>query len=83
MISPEYCMVVEDESGVCGYALTTPDIKVYQERWSKEWVPQMKEKYPMPADVSPDSDNLSPSQVCAVDNFSPQVLYISTNRPPP
>lgn len=46
-LSPELCMVVEDESGVVGYALTALNVKTYNQKLAVSWIPEMQLKYPL------------------------------------
>lgn len=57
-LSPEYCFVVEDEEGVCGYACASLDTEVLQHKSSLSWIPAMCEKYP-----KVDKGELSPADV--------------------
>lgn len=58
-LSSEYCFVVEDDEGICGYACAALDTKVLQQKSSISWIPAMCKKYAKtekgeltPADVS-------------------------------
>lgn len=44
--SPEYCFVIEDCQGVCGYVLAALDAKTHLEYLETTWIPAMKDKYP-------------------------------------
>ena len=46
--SPELALMLEDDSGVCGYALAVLDSKLFFDRYEKEWRPQLTEKYSRP-----------------------------------
>jgi len=46
--SPEYCFVVEDCQGVCGYVLAALDGKRHLQRVDSTWFPTLKEKYQKP-----------------------------------
>lgn len=60
-IHPEFCMVVEDETGVVGYACATPDLKKFRVKQEVVWIPEMCLKYP----VDDSFQNLSKlAQVC-------------------
>ena len=41
--------MVEDDAGIVGYIVATPDAREYQRKWTETWVPQMRKKYPKPA----------------------------------
>lgn len=47
-LSPEYCFVVEDESGVCGYALAALDAQQFQKKLEMAWITELCSKYPAP-----------------------------------
>ena len=55
----EYCFVVEDHDGVCGYVLATLDAREHLMRRATSWMPAMCEKYPKPEAT----EGLSPSEV--------------------
>jgi protein O-GlcNAcase/histone acetyltransferase len=57
-ISPEYCFVVNDDQGVCGYALAAFDAKQLREKSEISWIPAMFQKYPKPS-----KEELTPSEV--------------------
>ncbi|XP_021351407.1 protein O-GlcNAcase-like isoform X2 [Mizuhopecten yessoensis] len=46
-LSPENCFLVEDDVGVCGYAVAALSARQLQERAKLAWIPAMKEKYPL------------------------------------
>ncbi|XP_036402108.1 protein O-GlcNAcase isoform X2 [Megalops cyprinoides] len=52
-LSPDYGFVLEDEEGVCGYALGTVDVKPFVKKCKMSWIPSMQEKYNKP-DVEKD-----------------------------
>ncbi|ESO96834.1 hypothetical protein LOTGIDRAFT_115468 [Lottia gigantea] len=56
--SPEYCFVVEDDQGVCGYALASLDSKILHEKSESAWKPAMCDKYP-----KPDKEEMTPADV--------------------
>jgi len=45
-LSPELCFVLEDENGVCGYALAALDAKQFFTKMEMAWIPEMCSKYP-------------------------------------
>ncbi|XP_023245639.1 protein O-GlcNAcase isoform X3 [Copidosoma floridanum] len=47
ILSPEICMVVEDEANVVGYALTAIDVRSYNQKLAISWIPEMQLKYPL------------------------------------
>ncbi|XP_015203319.1 protein O-GlcNAcase isoform X1 [Lepisosteus oculatus] len=52
-LSPDYGFVLEDEEGICGYALGTVDVKPFVKKCKMSWIPTMQEKYIKP-DVEKD-----------------------------
>ncbi|XP_042289986.1 protein O-GlcNAcase isoform X4 [Thunnus albacares] len=47
-LSPDYGFVLEDEEGICGYALGTVDVKPFVKKCKLNWIPFMQEKYNKP-----------------------------------
>ncbi|XP_062376421.1 protein O-GlcNAcase [Sardina pilchardus] len=47
-LSPDYGFVLEDEEGICGYALGTMDVKPFVKKCKVSWIPFMQEKYTKP-----------------------------------
>ncbi|XP_018082948.1 protein O-GlcNAcase isoform X2 [Xenopus laevis] len=46
--SLNYCFVLEDEDGICGYAVGTVDVAPYVKECKHSWIPFMQEKYTKP-----------------------------------
>lgn len=44
--------MVEDETGIVGYALAVLDAKSYYSKLGVAWIPEMLKKYPIPSDQS-------------------------------
>ncbi len=65
-LSSEYGFVLEDDEGICGYALGTVDVKPFIKKCKLNWIPFMQEKYNKPdcqkdlteAEVGPSSISL-------------------------
>ncbi len=51
VLEPNFSFAVEGPGGVCGYLLGTPDSAGFYERYEKEWLPPLREKF---ADPGPD-----------------------------
>lgn len=51
-LSPELCMVVEDENGVVGYAVATLNVKSYNQKMTVSWIPELRMKYPLDNSVN-------------------------------
>ncbi|XP_035216464.1 protein O-GlcNAcase-like isoform X2 [Stegodyphus dumicola] len=47
-LSPEYCFVVEDDMGICGYALAALDAQQLKKKAEICWIPELLLKYPAP-----------------------------------
>jgi ribosomal protein S18 acetylase RimI-like enzyme len=45
---PELSLILEDQEGVCGYALAAFDSRSFFDRYENEWRPQLCEQFPMP-----------------------------------
>ena len=45
---PELSLILEDEQGICGYALGAFDSKAFYERYEREWRPGLCAKFPAP-----------------------------------
>ncbi|XP_075214643.1 O-GlcNAcase isoform X2 [Lycorma delicatula] len=45
--SPELCMVVEDETGIVGYACAALDARQFNAKLQVAWIPEMCQKYPL------------------------------------
>lgn len=57
-LSPEYCFVVCDDQGVCGYALASLNAVELRQKTEVSWIPAMYQKYPKPS-----KEELTPSEV--------------------
>ncbi|XP_062568227.1 protein O-GlcNAcase-like [Saccostrea cucullata] len=66
-ISPEYCFVVCDELGVCGYALAALDATQLRQKSEISWIPAMYQKYP-----KPNKEELTPSEEVIMSFHTPQ-----------
>lgn len=45
---PELSHILEDDQGICGYALGAFDSRAFYARYEKEWRPQLCVQFPMP-----------------------------------
>jgi ribosomal protein S18 acetylase RimI-like enzyme len=45
---PELSLVLEDDDGICGYALGAVDSRRFYDRYDREWRPQMCAEFPEP-----------------------------------
>jgi ribosomal protein S18 acetylase RimI-like enzyme len=48
LLEPQLALLVEDEDGVAGFAVGTPDTERWQERLEAEWWPELRRKYADP-----------------------------------
>lgn len=44
----QLALMLEDEQGVCGYALATLDSRSFYDRYEREWRPELCRKFPAP-----------------------------------
>jgi len=49
LLEPQLALVVEDDEGVAGFAVGTPDTGKWQERLETEWWPKLRRQYADPA----------------------------------
>jgi ribosomal protein S18 acetylase RimI-like enzyme len=49
VFEPELSLVLEDEQGICGYALGALDSRAFFARYEQEWRPQLCAQFPEPA----------------------------------
>uniref|UniRef100_A0A7N8WZA3 Protein O-GlcNAcase n=1 Tax=Mastacembelus armatus TaxID=205130 RepID=A0A7N8WZA3_9TELE len=47
-LSSDYGFVLEDDEGICGYALGTVDVNPFIKKYKLNWIPFMQEKYHKP-----------------------------------
>ena len=51
VLQPDCAFVAEDDAGVAGYILGTPDTRAFEARLEAEWWPDLRARYPDTADV--------------------------------
>jgi protein O-GlcNAcase/histone acetyltransferase len=61
-LSPQYCFVIDDNDGICAYALAALEVKSFYAKHDNEWIPAMKNKYEKPAKKA--VKDLTPAEVC-------------------
>lgn len=61
VFEPELSLVLEDEQGVCGYALAAFDSRKFFDRYEREWRPKLVADFPMPTG---DRSTWTPLQEC-------------------
>lgn len=66
-LSPEYCFVVCDDQGVCGYALASLNAVELRQKSEVSWIPAMYQKYPKPS-----KEELTPSEEVIMSFHTPQ-----------
>lgn len=79
-LHPEFCMVVEDETGVVGYACAAPDYKKFRVKEEVAWIPDMCSKYPT-NDSHKDLSKLAQESLSHFHNFKDE-LYVSSSTHP-
>ncbi|XP_006825943.1 protein O-GlcNAcase-like [Saccoglossus kowalevskii] len=72
-LSPEYCFVLEDENGICGYVLGALNAKKYYDLYDMAWMLEMCSKYPKPK-----SKNLTPAEEVFL-SFHEYKIYLPNN----
>uniref|UniRef100_F6V549 GH84 domain-containing protein n=1 Tax=Ciona intestinalis TaxID=7719 RepID=F6V549_CIOIN len=70
-LSPEYCFVVEDESGICGYLAATLNAKDFWKKYELAYLPEMREKYAKPES----EDEMNDAEKMIVDLHSTDDRY--------
>lgn len=45
---PDFALMLEDDQGVCGYALGTPDSRVFFQSYEQAWRPNLAASFPEP-----------------------------------
>ena len=51
VLEARLALVIEDDDGVAGFAVGTPDTKRWHERLEAEWWPKLRQKYPDPSAI--------------------------------
>ncbi|XP_063978913.1 protein O-GlcNAcase isoform X1 [Diachasmimorpha longicaudata] len=46
-ISPEFCMVVEDDDDIVGYIAASLNVKTFNQKMAVSWIPELQVKYPL------------------------------------
>ena len=55
-LAPDAVLVVQDETGVGGYIVGTPDTQDFEARCEAEWWPSLRTRYPAPGLLARDRD---------------------------
>lgn len=45
---PELSLILEDDQGICGYALGAFDSRAFYDRYEREWRPELCRRFPVP-----------------------------------
>lgn len=45
---PEFCFVIEDKGGVCGYVMGTPDTVKFDQTLARDWFPKLRKTVSVP-----------------------------------
>jgi len=69
---PEFSFVLEDDRGVCGYALAALDSARFEQRFLREWLPPLQARFPEPAG---DPATWTPVQQLYREYHHPQLFY--------
>ena len=49
LLEPQFALVIEDERGVAGFAVGTPDTEIWQQRLEAEWWPALRQRHADPS----------------------------------
>lgn len=76
--SLDYCFVLEDEDGICGYAVGTADVTPYLTKCKHSWIPFMQEKYTKPkADKELSAAEVLGPNLCATNVLSSVIVGLA------
>jgi GNAT superfamily N-acetyltransferase len=64
MFEPELSLILEDDEGICGYALGAFDSRGFYDRYEKEWRPGLAARFPAPANDPSDWTPLEQVYYC-------------------
>ncbi|XP_074036540.1 O-GlcNAcase isoform X2 [Leptinotarsa decemlineata] len=78
-LHPEFCFLVEDETGVVGYACASPDYKKFRVKQEIAWIPEMCEKYPL--DIANDLHDFVQDAVSYFHTFKNEIFVSSPSHP--
>lgn len=78
-IHPEFCLVVEDDSGVVGYACASPDYKKFRVKQELAWIPEMCEKYLN--EGTEELSKLAQEAIAHFHNFKEEIYVSSPTHP--
>lgn len=51
--APDFAVVLEDESGVCGYVIGAPHSQAFEAKLEQDWWPNLRQQYPDPHAIPP------------------------------
>lgn len=70
-LSPEFCMVVEDNEGIVGYVTAALNVKSFHQKMLVSWIPELQSKYPL-TDIT--NDLPASIQVCLFNYLSSEIF---------
>ncbi len=74
-LEPALAFALEDDAGVCGYALAVPDSAAFYEAYARIWIPEMRERYAgKRTDFSALGDARTPAQRLTDELFTKDLL---------
>lgn len=86
-LEPQFALALEDEEGVCGYCLATPDSETFYRRFVNEWLPPIQKtlsaptapppplvghRATSPPDVEPRRSHILPGSLSALGRTRPR-----------
>lgn len=79
-MTPEFCLVVDDDVGLVGYALAALDAKQFHKKLELGWLPDMCRKYPQPEKNS--GETLSNKEVNFFNYFYTLGIFVACIHAP-
>lgn len=79
-LNPEFCMIIENDDIICGYACAALDAKIFYRNQELAWLPEMCLKYPLSLLEAPDLSMAAKDSINHFHNFkydSPQNVLSS------
>lgn len=79
-LHPEFCMVVEDDTGVVGYACASPDYKKFRVKQELAWIPDLCAKYP-DKDENKNLPKFAQQLITHLHHFKDEIFVSSPSHP--
>lgn len=79
-LHPEFCMVIEDDTGVVGYACASPDYKKFRVKQELAWIPDLCDKY-LEKEINKDLPKFAQQCITHIHNFKDEIYVSSPSHP--